>query len=297
MSGSHTVEIKVYSQDEKLAIVLPHPSTCRQAKVAIAKKLGMKSQSASMFGLCIGPQGRPSKILKDIDVLPVGGDFSLERFIFDLEKEVKLSKQDEEAMHLLFCEAKHHFLQENSKITPSPSQREELESYIDPDFPVERQFLDLVRTAPGYDRYIVHECNVKDTITTNKGVLPEGAKIECHLTMNQFIFMDPSNGEILLEWDWRAVKRWKAESSSGIGFEVCLEDLNASILRWIAIESRQSNYLFNVASGICDIVKAKQDKVASLSSAGVLARVQDPLGEFVNGLFKGFTPNFDSIAS
>ena len=48
-----------------------------------------------------------------------------------------------------------------------------------------------------------------------------------------------------------------------IMFEVCLDELNASILRWISLETRQSNYLFHLASDICDRAKELQEREAN----------------------------------
>ena len=84
-----------------------------------------------------------------------------------------------------------------------------------------------------------------------------------------------------------------------IMFEVCLDELNASILRWISLETRQSNYLFHLASDICDRAKELQEKEANPLpevNPALAGKVQD-LAEFVNGVFRRFTPKFSSIDS
>lgn len=295
MSGSQTVEVKIYNSSEKLGIRIPHPSTCTEAKAAIGKKLGLKPQSLSLFGLFLGPLGSPNKILKSKEEVPLGGDLSFHRWCFDLEKEAKLSRQDDIAMHLLYCEAKHNY-EQGTKIKPSPAQREELESFMDPNFPVERQFMELMRTIPGYSTYVV-ECTAKQDIVSNKCTILRGTQIRCHLDREKLVFVSTSE-ETLLEWNWKVVRRWKMDASNTIMFDVCVDELNASIMRWVSLETRQKNYLFHLASDICDLIKCVQDKsenplpVVNPAQAG---KVQDPLAEFVNGIFHGFTPKLSSI--
>ena len=298
MSGFQTAEIKTYSSPDKIGVRLTHPSTAKQAKAAIAKKLGLKPQSTALFGLFIGSLGRPNKVLRDRDEVPVGADFSFSRWCFQLDKEAKLCRQDDAALHLLYCEATHSY-QNDTKLRPSPEQTHELDSFMDPDFPVERQFMELVRTVPGYDKYVVHECTVKEDIISNRQTIPKGTLIQCHLDMEKLAFVS-DKGEVLAEWNWKVVRRWKKDSVNNILFEVCLEELNASILKWVALESRQSNYLFYLASDICDTVKGVQDKEANPLpeiNPALAGKVQDPLAEFVNGIFFGSKPKFSSIPS
>lgn len=299
MSGQ-TAEVKNYSSQEKLGVKLPHPCTSSQAKAAIGKKLGIKPSSISLFGLFLGPLGRPSKVLKNAEEVPLGGDFSFHRWSFDLAKEEKLCLKDDVATSLLFCEAKHYY-QNGTKIKPTPAQVEELESFMDPDFPVERQYMQVMRSIPGYSKYIVHECTVKEDIKTNACTISKGAQIQCHLDADCLTFTNDAE-EPLIEWQWRIVRRWKMDKVNTIMFEVFLEELNASIMKWVSLETRQSNYLFNLASEICDIKRATQDKLDNPLPAinpALAGRVQDPLRDFVNGIFTGFAFSgpFSSIES
>ncbi len=299
MSGFQTAEIKTYSSPDKIGVRLPHPSTAKQARAAIAKRLGLKPRSVALFGLFIGRLGRPNKVLGDGEEVPLGADFSFNRWSFDVEKEAKLCRQDDTAQHLLYCEAMHSY-QKESKLKPSQEQASELDSFMDPDFPVERQFMEVIRTVPGYNMYIAHECTVKEDIVTNTKTIPRGTLIQCHLDLEKLSFVSDRGDEILMEWDWKLVRRWKKDAVNNILFEVCLEELNASILKWVSLESRQNNYLFHLAGGICDMVKGVQDKEANPLpeiNPAQAGKVQDPLAEFVNGMFFGSTPEFDSIPS
>lgn len=293
MSGFQTAEVKVYSSEHRLGVKLPHPSTGKQAKAAIARKLGLKPQSIALFGLSIGPLDCPSKILKDTDAVPVGGDFSFHRWCFHTTKETKLCRQDEVAMHLIFCEAKFNYDQ-MTKLRPSSEQLEELESFLDPAFTVERQFVELMRTVPGYFTYVVHECTAKEDIVGNACNIPKGTRVQCYLDIEKFSIRN-SHGELEVEWNWKIVRRWKVDSVNTIKFDVCLEDRNAPIMKWISLESRQCSYLFHLASDICDlIIELDADQRPAINPA-LAGKVQDPLKEFVNGIFHGFTPKFSSI--
>jgi len=295
--GSQTIEVKTYQDSEKLGVIIQHPSTCKQAKAAIAEKLQLKPQSLPLFGLFVGPLGSPSKVLRNSDHVPLGADFSFHRWSFDLKLEAKLCRQDDVATHLLYCEATHVFLH-TTRLKPSQEEREELESYMDPDFPVERQFMELVRTVPGYDMYVVDECTVKEDILSNRGTIQKGTQILCHLDMEMLSFVS-ADRQTLLEWNWKTVRRWKMDKVNTIMFEVCIEELNAPMVRWVTLESRQINYLFHLASDICDQIKIIQDKLDNPVppvNPALAGKVQNPLAEFVNGIFYGFPQKkFSSI--
>ena len=325
MSRSLSAKVKTYASEEKLVIQLSQPATSKQAKAAIGEKLGLKPKSLPLFGISIGPLDRPSKILKDTDPVPQGADLSFHKWCFDLKKEEKLSLQDDAAMHLIFCEARFNYDHQRFKFDISPTQEMELESFLDPAFTVERQFVECLRTVPGYDTYVVHECTVKEDIVGNACNIPSGTSIECHLSSDKFSLRSatPSAvvattattaatnvaaaatahgggggggcGELLVEWSWKVVRRWKMDAVSTILFDVCLEDRNAPIMKWIALESRQSSYLFHLAGGICDMIGERSaDKRPAINPA-LAGKVQDPLREFVNGIFFGQAAKFSSI--
>lgn len=298
MGDSQTVEVRTYSNRFRLlGIRLPHPCSCKDAKAAIAKKLGVKPQSLPLFGLFIGPQGRPNKVLMGAEAVPLGAELSLGRWSFDAEREAKLCRQDDVAMHLLYCEAKFQYHHE-TKLSPTPQQEEELEGLMDPDFPVERQSMEVMREVRGYWTYIVHECSVKSDIVCNTCTLPKGTQIICSLDMERFAFLS-TKFELLIDWPWRVVRRWKMDRGNTIMFEVCLDEQNAGILRWLSLETRQSNFLFHLAGEICDRAKEVKDKEDPLPAPNpaLAGKVQDPLAEFVNGLFFGSKPKFSSIDS
>lgn len=308
MSDSWTVEVKTYSSGREggaggggqLSVRLPKPCNCKQAKAAIAKRLGLKPQSLPLFGLFTGPLGRPNKVLESGEelVAPPGKaawDLSFHRWSFEAEKEARLSRQDDVATHLLYCEARERY--EGGELKPSREQAEELETYMDPDFPVERQSVDLLRSVPGYWTYIVHECTAKADIVSNQCTIPKGARIQCHLDNEKLAFVGVDE-EMLMEWPWRVVRRWKMDQGATILFEVCIDELNAGILRWVSLESRQTNFLFHLASEICDRVKVDQDRREGPlppANPALAGKVQDPLAEFVNRIFFGVAPKFSSL--
>ena len=292
MSGSQTAEVYTYTRKEKFGVLLPHPSTCKQAMVAIAGKFGLKQQSLALFRLSIGPLGCPNKTLSDRDVVPVGASFCFHRWSFDVVKETKLCKQDEVAMHFIFCEARHNY-ENNPNIKPTPEQVHELEEFLDPLFTVERQFVELMRTVQGYFTYVVPECTVKSDIVCNACNVPKGTQIQCHLNTQTLAFF-AVGGKLVLEWDWKIVRRWKMDAGNTIMFEVCLEDRNAPILKWVSLETRQSGHLFCLAGDICDFILKDASQLPPINPA-LAGRVQDPLAEVVNKIFKGYAPKFSSL--
>lgn len=294
--GSHTAEVKTFSSSDKFGIILAHPCTSKKAKEAIAQRLKLKPQSLALFGLFIGPLGQPRKILEDADTVPIGADLSFHRWSFDLAKEAKLMRQDDMALHLLYCEAKHYY-QEGTKLRPSAEKAAELDSYMDPDFPVERQFMEAIHSVPGYGSYTTLDCILKEKLVSNSCNLEKDTVVRCCLNMEKMALL--RGNDKVIEWNWTVIKRWKAvHSSNTISFDVCVDELNASILRWVTLETHQSQYLFILASHICDHIKKEADRRANplppinRAKAG---KVQDPLYEFVNGFFFGFEPKFNSI--
>ena len=197
------------------------------------------------------------------------------------------------ALHLLFCEARFHY-EQGTKIKPSPEQLQELESFLDPAFTVERQFMELMQEVPGYSTYIVHEVTVKEDITGNICNIPCGTRVQCYLNLKTFSLWS-TTGEKLVEWEWKVVRRWKTEAVDTIKFDVCLEEGNAPLMKWVTFEGRQSSYLFHLAGDICDVITEQNADQRPAINPALAGRVQDPLKEFVNGIFHGFTPKFSSI--
>ena len=296
MCASHTVEVCTYNSRDPLALRLPDRCTIQKARAEICKAVGLQPNSMDLFGVFLGPLDEPTRILVEGDVIPTGAKISLQRWNFDVEKEMKTARRDDVAISLLYNEAVHYL--DKGKIQPSDEQREELESYSDPTFPTERQFLETVSTVPGYAAFLAEGCRVIDDISTNDVHITSGTTVHCLLDMHRLAFKtDVRKSESLIEWPWTSVRRWKIPQSNEIRFEVCLMKGNAPMMNWVMLSSPMAQVIFNTAGGICNQVKQLQDKAEvpfAPPNSHMAGKHYDPLAEFVdNFLFKG--PKFSSM--
>lgn len=269
--------------------------TASRVKAEIFKKLGLQLTSVNLFGLFLGPLEQPTQLLVETDVIQPGAKLSLRRWNFDVEKEMKLARKDDIAIHLLYCEAVHYL--EKGKIHPTESQFQELEYFSDPAFPTERQYLELISTIPGYTAFIAEGCQVLEDIVMNDVHIPSGTVVQSVLDMHCLALKgDLCKSESLIEWPWTSIRRWKIPLPNEIKFEVCLLRGNAPLMCWMSLSSQMAQVLFHTACEICQEVKKLQDKseVPTVPNPRLAGTHYDPLMEFVdNLLFKG--PKFSSI--
>lgn len=287
MSGSHTIEIDSFAPDGKFAIVLCYPSTAKQVKEAVAKRLELKSSSLQLFGLFLGPLGSPRRVLEDDETIPVGASLTLQRWSFDVEQESRLVRHDDAAIRLLYTEAR--FYLDQGKIEPNDTQRHDLESLSDPMFPTERQFLELVQTIPGYTSYMAPGCILQGDIVSNDAQIPSGTVVSCSADLHG---LSLQAGKTRVNWQWTLVRRWKAPTSSTAKFEVCNYKQNAPVMEWAVFETPQAYLLISAARSVCNFLKQKtsaESQPLPPSNPKMAGRMYDPLHEFVNTLLFGVT--------
>lgn len=292
MSGSHTVEVDSFGRYGKFAVTVPHPSTAVQLKEAIRKRLSLNPASVKLFGAFLGPLGRPTRVLLDDDVIPIGANVCFQRWNFDIEMEAKLICHDNTAIHLLYSEAR--FFLDQGRIEPNESQMQELEALSDPFFPTERQFLELVQTVPGYVAFAAPECKLLRDVDSNEVTIPSGTLVSCVVGLHSLAIQAERTK---LEWPWQQVKRWKTTSPNLVKFEVCLKKQNAPIMEWVSLETPQAYFLSSTASGLCHHLKLKRDetlKPLPPVNPRLAGRPFDPLAEFLNVELFGAT-QFSSI--
>ena len=106
-----------------------------------------------------------------------------QRWNVELDREAKLCRRDDQAVHLLYAEAR--FYVDQGRIRPSPEQAMELDSLADPSFPAERQYLELARSLPGYMSYGASGVQVKEDIVANDIQIPAGTTVTCELDMER----------------------------------------------------------------------------------------------------------------
>ena len=126
-------------------------------------------------------------VLEDDATVSPQAKLCLQRWSLALDKEAKLCRQDDVANHLLFAEAR--FEVERGKIEPSPEQLEMLEGLSDPSFPAERQYLELVRTLPGYTSQVARGVVVKGDISSNDIQIPDGTTVSCRVERERLALM------------------------------------------------------------------------------------------------------------
>ena len=288
--GSHTIELCTFASRDPVAIRLPDRCTVDKARDEICKRLSLRPDSMNLFGLFLGPIEHPTRLLLDTDVIPIGAEISLQRWNFDVEKELKIARKDDIAINLLYNEATYHL--DKGKIRPSDEQYQELETFSDPAFPTERQYHEYVSTVPGYTAYVAEGCSVLEEFSTNDVQVAGGTKVSCVLDENSLAFKeDIHKSESIIEWSWTVVRRWRIPSDNEIRFEVCLMKGNAPMMCWVSLKTKMAQILFHTASGLCAEVKRSQDRAEGPHpprNSHLAGKHYDPLIELVdNLLFKG----------
>ena len=294
--GSHTIELRTFASRDPVAIRLPDKCTVDKARSEVCKRLGLRPDSTVLFALFLGPIEHPTRLLLDTDVVPIGAEISLQRWNFDVEKELKIARKDDIAINLLYNESTYHL--DRGKIHPTDEQYHELESFSDPAFPTERQYHECISAVPGYTAYVAEGCTVLQDISTNDVQITSGTKIDCVLDKHSLAFKENiRKSESIIEWTWTVVRRWQIPSESEIRFEVCLMKGNAPMLCWVNLRTQKAQVLFHTASGICAEVKRSQDRAEGPHpppNPRLAGKHYDPLIELVdNLLFKG--PKFNAI--
>lgn len=156
--------------------------------------IGLNITSRSFFALFRGITYPTKKYESDeIIRLPCKAAISIQKWCFDLTKEIKSIKTDAEAYRLLAFQ--FMFAVENGKIKLSAEDRERLEIHLDQDFPCYKQYVDIARTIEGYDSFTIQNVTVLKKVKLLKNVLQKGSKVNvvCNLkrlslVSSKFIF-------------------------------------------------------------------------------------------------------------
>ena len=215
--GSQTVELQTFGSEESLALTLPAQCTCETALQLIAQRLDIRAESMAVFGLFCGRLGAPLKVLVPSDMVPMGTELCLQRWYMRSD-EGKVLKHDINAIHHLYCEAREKL--KNGDMSPSEEQLAELDSFSDPFFPTERQYLDVARGVPGYTAIIAKGCTVMDVIEDNAVSVAAGTVVSMCMDLKG---LSLTTEGVRLHWQWTLVRKWKRLSSSQatvIAFEV-----------------------------------------------------------------------------
>ena len=291
---NHTVEVETFGAEPRLALTLPHPTSADQLKEAVAKRLGLRPASLSLFGIMLGPLGRPQSVLCGTDPVPAGASLSLHRWTADTEGEARLVRRDGASLALLCGEAR--FRLDHRLLTPSPEEEAELEALSEPDFPTERQFLEAAHRLAGYDSFSAEGCQLEGVLENGDVRLDRETEVTCTLNPDGLSVWAGDGRRSL--WRWVQVKQWRAVTQRMVQFEVCNKKGNAPILEWITMTTPQAHFLFQTANLLMDALKLRQDAAANPGPTGfnplLPGKPYDPLREYVNKELFG-TMKFSSI--
>ena len=292
----HPFCISTFGRHGSVTVSLQSPSpNAKELKSALWKELLLKPATLQCFSLFIGPLGAPVRRLEDAAVVQASNTLCLQRWGADLDKEEKVVRGDEVAIHLLYSEALYYM--DTGRIEPTVSEREELDDYQDPNFPTERQFLECVRRVSGYGVFQAKECRLLSRVEHGGILIPAGTEATCICTTTHIVVRTSDCG--VVEWEWHHVKRWSAlepHPMSSARFEVCMSKPNIGILEWLHVESAQACLLLQAAMEVClhlrnTIMPPAMDKYNQVEG-----RIVDPLHEMLENVLFGAGPRFTSLA-
>lgn len=268
-------------ENPELTVRLPRPSDqrliVRQVKNKVGEILELKRASLRIFGLFLGALGDPRELLLDADFVPENNyRLCFQRLSFDEEDEVMLTREDDSAMKLIFCEIKdmHH----RGKILPRPKQEtlSSLEALLPqaegdqlpskPNLSCMKSFVGIIRSIPLFYWslfYRVDNCILQCSISTPVSQVGEGTEIHVVLNIERLLFLDVSGKEIA-SWFWDEVHLLRVHTVSAqqlVMFEVLSENEHGEsckdILKSIYVETDCNVYLYSVAVHILNVLEEK----------------------------------------
>ncbi|XP_062515909.1 uncharacterized protein LOC134191319 [Corticium candelabrum] len=265
----------------------------------VAKVLGLKDSSQKYFTLAKGNSlerplsiltGREEHSIEESDVVCV------RKWCFDVADESKLISTDDVALNLIFQEA---FYGVNSgRLQPNDEQRAELDSYCDPSFPVEKQYVLLCHRLSEYNRIDVHDCQVVEQTKVNGHNLTSGTQLSINLTTVGIRLVDAKNGKSIDYSPWQKIRGWRFSQSEKIfSYEIALVNPQMEYtFVWIVIRTEQLSYILSVIDEIVVRVKTKLDGPKSFLPRPFTGQEKSGLRSFVNDLFSiGKSDNFSTI--
>lgn len=292
-----TVLVETFGRHGTVQLNVSSSANVKEIFSTLCKQLKLKNTSEQHFSLYCGPLGQPKVRLTDGEDQQYS-NLCLQRCgVEPFPKELKAIKTDDVALHLLYSEASFYFNQPITKLKPTQEQRELLEEYSDPQFPTERQFLETALNVKGYVAIQATSCTLKVHLQHRNVSLPADATVICTCYEDVLEILDEAS-ENVMQWDWKAVKKWKLSDENEACFEVLNEMGNASILEWLIIQTEQAPLLLQSAHQICTHIlhtlcpELKPDNQVRPHLPG---RFYDPLHEYLNTSLFGPEIEFSSI--
>ena len=288
------MSVETFGQYGTVQLMVSTTANVKEIFATLMKQLKVKNTSEQHFSLYCGTLGQPKLKLTGSETDQVDGSLCLQRCGMEPNKELKVIKSDDIAVHLLYSEANYYFNQPISKLRPTPDQRQLLQEYSDPQFPTERQFLETIINVKGYSATQANNCKLKVEIQHKNMTLSINTIVACTCYEDTLEIMEHSTNTVL-QWNWTAVKQWKLNDDNEACFEVCNEKGNAGILEWIALETDQAQLLLQSAHETCTHLLYKIHPEMKPVNYVRLGRSVDPVYEYINNLFFGHEMRFTSL--
>lgn len=273
--GSEISVIETYGRYGAATVKIVHPCNGKTLKEHMRKHLSLREESLQLFGIFLGGLDRRMQVFEDSMQIPIGKKLSFARFNGDKKLEAKLVQRDDAALHLLFSEAKHAV--ECGVIEPTDEQSVQLEDYLDPMFPVERQYLELAHECEGYGTFVFSNCLVNNSTS----------RVAIKVTQKSLII----NNEIG-EISYHDIKSWSLDDKlHTISFDINPTGNASSTLlvnsdQLFLVSQAVTMYCYNLAIELNIIAPNKPQKR--------IGKYVDPLASFMNELYRP-KANFNQI--
>lgn len=265
--GSEISVIETYGKYGTTSVKIVHPCFGKTLKGHLQKHFSLKEESLQLFGIFLGGLNSQTQVIDDNVQVPIGKVMSFTRFNGDKKLETKLIQKDDVALHLLFSEAKHAV--ETGVIELTDEQSTQLEEYLDPMFPVERQYLELVQGCHGYGTFVFPNCLVNNSTT----------KVVVKVTPKSLI-VNNEIGEI----SYHHIRSWCFEEKlHKISFDVSPSGNNSTKL---LVESDQAALICQAVSMYCHNLAVDLSIITPNLQQKPVGKYIDPLVSFVNQLYK-----------
>ena len=265
--GSEISVVETYGKYGSTSVRIVHPCDGKTLKEHLQKHLSLKEESLKLFAVFLGGLDCQVQVIDDSMQVPIGKKMSFARFNGDKVLEAKLIQRDDVALHLLFSEAKHAI--DTGVVQPTDEQSAQLEDYLDPMFPVERQYLELAHKCQGYGTLVFPNCSVNNS------------------TSNVVIKVTPVSLIIcneIREISYHHIKSWNFEMKQhSITFDINPSGNTSAMLM---VESKQAALMSQAVSMYCHSLAVELNIIPPNIPKKQIGKLFDPLRSFVNDLYR-----------
>lgn len=256
----------------------------------VAKALGLKDSSRKYFTLVREKTpGKPLAVLTDHEEQPIGKSelICVRKWCFDVSAETKLISTDDVALNLIFQEAFHAV--ESGLLMPNEEQQAELDSFCNPSFPVEKQYIQLCQKLPDYNRIDINDCEITERTKCSNQDIELGTPVSMSITMRGIRLANSRDGKSIGFTAWQHIRGWRySVSRSLFCYEIAVITPQMDHkFYWIPIQTDQVSYLLSVISVIVMKIKRLQDGPESFLPRPLASQEKEKSGlwNFMNDLF------------